>query len=100
MKIEQLFSMDGYTFDEGIAFLRLCQAPEGVVMHIATTHNRSHLHSEIHKMLRMPGTMRLLQEKGFGREEVPPVQESNESAPKSNESVPKSNENEPKSDDK
>lgn len=100
MKIEQLFSMDGYTFDEGIAFLRLCQAPEGVVIHIATTHNRSHLHSEIHKMLRMPGTMRLLQEKGFGREEVPPVQESNESAPKSNESVPKSNENEPKSDDK
>jgi hypothetical protein len=97
MKIEQLFSMDGYTFDEGIAFLRLCQAPEGVVMHIATTHNRSHLHSEIHKMLRMPGTMRLLQEKGFGREEVPPVQESNESAPKSNESVPKSNESVPKS---
>jgi AAA ATPase containing von Willebrand factor type A (vWA) domain len=91
--------MDGYTFDEGIAFLRLCQAPEGVVMHIATTHNRSHLHSEIHKMLRMPGTMRLLQEKGFGREEVPPVQESNESAPKSNESVPKSNEIEPKSND-
>ena len=69
MNLEHLNSMDGYTFDEGVAFLRLCQAPEGVVMHIASTHNKSHLHSEIHKQLRMPGTMRLLKEKGFGREE-------------------------------
>ena len=112
MKIEQLFSMDGYTFDEGIAFLRLCQAPEGVVMHIASTHNQSHLHSEIHKQLRMPGTMRLLREKGFYREEnrgnLPqtsqnspnPIEpKSNEIEPKSDENEQKSNGNEPESDD-
>lgn len=105
-KIEQFNSMDGYTFDEGVAFLRLCQAPEGVVMHIASTHNKSHLHSEIHKQLRMPGTMRLLQEKGFGREEVPTVPESHKIEPKTHENTqkldkiePKSNENEPKSDE-
>ena len=60
--------MDGYTFDEGIAVLRLCNAPLGVIRHIAATHNRSHLHSEIHKQLRMPGIMHLLKEKGYGRE--------------------------------
>ena len=104
--------MDGYTFDEGIAFLRLCHAPEGVVMHIASTHNKSHLHSEIHKQLRMPGTMRLLKEKGFGRVENRgnltqishdfPNEETTESniiEPKSNEIGPKKDENEPKSND-
>ena len=103
--------MDGYTFDEGVAFLRLCHAPEGVVMHIASTHNKSHLHSEIHKQLRMPGTMRFLKEKGFGREEnrgnFPQIPqnspnvgtvESNTIEPKSDKIEPKSNENEPKSD--
>ena len=92
MKIEQLYSMDGYTFDEGVAFLLLVKAPLGVVNHLKATHNKSHLHSEIHKQLRMPNTMRLLKEKGF--DTVPkPV----EIEPKSNESVPKSNEIEPKS---
>ena len=61
--------MDGYTFDEGIAFLVLVRAPFGVINYLKSTHNRSHLHSEIHKQLRMPDTMRLLKEKGFGREE-------------------------------
>lgn len=111
MKIEQLYSMDGYTFDEGVAFLRLCHAPEGVVMHIASTHNKSHLHSEIHKQLRMPGTMRLLKEKGFGREEnkgnIPQIPqnspnvgtvESNTIEPKSDKIEPKQDDNEPKSD--
>ena len=104
--------MDGYTFDEGVAFLRLCQAPEGVVMHIASTHNNSHLHSEIHTQLRMPGTMRLLKEKGFGREEnrgnLPQIPqnfpnvgtvESNTIEPKSDKIEPKSDKIEPKSDE-
>ena len=68
LKLENFKSMDGYTFEEGVAFLRLCRAPNGVIHHIASTHNRSHLHSEIHKALRIPGTMRLLREKGIGRE--------------------------------
>lgn len=46
--------MDGYTFDEGIAFLVLVKAPIGVINHLKATHNRSHLHSEIHKQLRFP----------------------------------------------
>lgn len=46
--------MDGYTFDEGIAFLVLVKAPMGVINHLKATHNRSHLHSEIHKQLRFP----------------------------------------------
>ena len=45
--------MDGYTFDEGIAFLVLVKAPLGVINHLKATHNRSHLHSEIHKQLRL-----------------------------------------------
>ena len=94
MKIEQLYSMDGYTFDEGIAFLLLAKAPLGVVNHLKVTHNKSNLHSEIHKQLRMPNTMRLLKEKGFDT-----VPKSIEIEPKSNESVPKSNETEPESND-
>ena len=46
--------MDGYTFDEGVAFLLLVKAPLGVVNHLKTTHNKSNLHSEIHKQLRIP----------------------------------------------
>lgn len=60
MKIEQLYSMDGYTFDEGVAFLLLVQAPIGVIKHLQKTHNRSHLHSEIHKQLRLPRTKEIL----------------------------------------
>ena len=84
--------MDGYTFSEGIAFLLLVKAPLGVVNHLKVTHNKSNLHSEIHKQLRMPSTMRLLKEKGFDT-----VPKSVEIEPKSNESVPKSNEIEPES---
>ena len=54
MNVEHLQSMDGYTFDEGIAFLVLVKAPLGVIKHLKATHNRSHLHSEIHKQLRFP----------------------------------------------
>ena len=54
MNVEHLQSMDGYTFDEGIAFLVLVKAPMGVINHLKATHNRSHLHSEIHKQLRFP----------------------------------------------
>lgn len=52
--LEKFNSLDGYTFDEGIAFLVLVKAPRGVINHLKTTHNRSHLHSEIHKQLRIP----------------------------------------------
>lgn len=69
MNVEHFRSMDGYTFDEGVAFLVLVRAPFGVINYLKSTHNRSHLHSEIHKQLRMPGTLRLLKEKGFGLEE-------------------------------
>lgn len=48
--------MDGYTFDEGVAFLVLVQSPVGVINHIKATHNRKQLHSEIHRMLRIPRT--------------------------------------------
>lgn len=60
--------MDGYTFEEGVAFLVLVNAPRGVINHIKATHNRNQLHSEIHKHLRMPRTLRILKEKGFGME--------------------------------
>ncbi len=61
--------MDGYTFDEGVALLVLVKAPFGVVNYLKTTHNRNHLHSEIHKQLRMPGVQRILKENGYYREE-------------------------------
>ena len=63
MDIKSLQNHDGYTFDEGVAILTMCQASPGVVQHIMRTHNKSHLHSEIHKMLRMPGVMQLLRSK-------------------------------------
>lgn len=68
-RIEQFNSMDGYTFDEGVALLVLVKAPFGVVNYLKTTHNRNHLHSEIHKQLRMPGVQRILKENGYYREE-------------------------------
>ena len=52
--------MDGYSFEEGVAFLALVKAPLGVIKHLQKTHNRSHLHSEIHKMLRLPRTKEIL----------------------------------------
>lgn len=66
--INHFKTMESYTFEEGVAFLALCNVSRGVVRHITATHNRSHLHSEIHKTLRMPGIMRLLKEKGHVRE--------------------------------
>ena len=63
MDIKSLQNPDGYTFDEGVAILTMCQASPGVVQHIMRTHNKNHLHSEIHKMLRMPGVMQLLKSK-------------------------------------
>ena len=66
--IEHFNSMDGYTFDEGVAFLALVKSPIGVIRHIKATHNKNQLHSEIHRMLRMSATMRLLKEKGYGKE--------------------------------
>lgn len=72
MNVEHFRSMDGYTFDEGIAFLVLVKAPMGVVKYLKTTRNRSNLHSEIHKQLRMPRVLRMLKEKGcfYGGNEV------------------------------
>ena len=54
MRVEQFQKMESYTFAEGIAFLALVKSPRGVINHLKTTHNRSHLHSEIHKQLRIP----------------------------------------------
>lgn len=81
--------MDGYTFDEGVAFLRLCQTPEGVVMHLVSTHNRNHLHSEIHKQLRNPNVRRLMNENARFSHENTSI--SHEIRTKSDEIKPKSN---------
>lgn len=69
--------MDGYTFDEGVSVLRLLGAPDGMIRHIVSTHNRSHLHSEIHKMLRIPGTMRMVKGKGYNFVETPAPESDN-----------------------
>lgn len=109
--LEKFNSLDGYTFEEGIAFLVLVKAPRGVINHLKTTHNRSHLHSEIHKQLRIPRVKDFVR-KNFeipSSEETPSVEstksrqhestkkENIEIKPKSNEIEPKSNEIEPKS---
>lgn len=88
--------MDGYTFDEGIAFLVLVRAPRGVINHLNATHNRNQLHSEIHKQLRIPRTMRLLKDAGYSRETEQSVSDI---VPESNEIEPKSDEIEPKPDE-
>lgn len=90
--------MDGYTFDEGIAFLVLVKAPLGVINHLKTTHNRSHLHSEIHKQLRFQRVKEIVR-RNMGNS--PQISSNSPIAnePKSNEIEPKSNENEPKSDE-
>lgn len=62
MELERLNTMDGYTFDEGVAILNLCNDAPGVVRHIAKTHNKSILHSRIHKLLRMPGNRKRVQD--------------------------------------
>lgn len=104
-KIEQFNSMDGYTFDEGIAFLVLVKAPLGVINHLKATHNRSHLHSEIHKQLRFPRVKEIVRRNMGNSYQIssnsPIVNEpkSNEIEPKSNEIAPKSNEIKPKSND-
>ena len=105
MNLEHLNSMDGYTFDEGIAFLVLVKAPLGVINHLKTTHNRSHLHSEIHKQLRFPRVKEIVRRNMGNSPQIssnfPIANEpkSNEIEPKSNEIAPKSNEIKPNSND-
>lgn len=97
--------MDGYTFDEGIAFLVLVKAPLGVINHLKATHNRSHLHSEIHKQLRFPRVKEIVRRNMGNSPQIssnfPIANEpkSNEIAPKSNEIKPNSNDDEPDSDE-
>lgn len=98
--------MDGYSFDEGVAFLVLVKAPLGVIKHLQKTHNRSHLHSEIHKQLRLPRTKEILRKNAMEMKgnfpQIPsnsPIEietESNENEPKSDENEPKPDKNEPK----
>lgn len=93
--------MDGYSFDEGVAFLVLVKAPLGVIKHLQKTHNRSHLHSEIHKQLRLPRTKEILRKNAMEMKGNFPQIPSNspiEIEPESNEIETKSDENEPKSD--
>ena len=105
MNLEHLNSMDGYTFDEGIAFLVLVKAPLGVINHLKATHNRSHLHSEIHKQLRFPRVKEIVRHNMGNSPQIssnfPIANEpkSNEIEPKSNEIAPKSNEIKPNSND-
>ena len=93
--------MDGYSFDEGVAFLVLVKAPLGVIKHLQKTHNRSHLHSEIHKQLRLPRTKEILRKNAMEMKGNFPQIPSNspiEIETKSDENKPKSDENEPKPD--
>ena len=94
--------MDGYSFDEGVAFLVLVKAPLGVIKHLQKTHNRSHLHSEIHKQLRLPRTKEILRKNAMEMKGNFPQIPSNspiEIEPESNKIETKSDENEPKSND-
>lgn len=97
MKIDlnRFKTMESYTFDEGVAFLILCSVPLGVIGHLKSTHNRNNLHAEIHKALRMPGTMRLLKEKGVLRLQAPAVPKPKENVPKPVEKVQESAESVP-----
>lgn len=91
--------MDGYSFDEGVAFLVLVKAPLGVIKHLQKTHNRSHLHSEIHKQLRLPRTKEILRKNAMEMKGNFPQIPSNspiEIEPKSDENEPKPDKNEPK----
>ena len=96
--LEKFNTMDGYTFDEGIAFLVLVKAPLGVINHLKATHNRSHLHSEIHKQLRFPRVKEIVHRNMGNSPQISsnfPI--ANE--PKSNEIKPNSNDDEPDSDE-
>lgn len=68
MNVEKFNQMESYTFDEGVAFLVLVKAPVGVINHLKTTHNRNHLHGEIHKQLRLPKVKQLLKQQGCDSE--------------------------------
>ena len=96
--LEQFNTMDGYTFDEGIAFLVLVKAPRGVINHLKATHNRSHLHSEIHKQLRIPRVKDIVRQ-NLGNSPNISSNFPKGNDPKSNEIEPKSNENNPDSND-
>ena len=90
--------MDGYTFDEGIAFLVFVKAPLGVINHLKATHNRSNLHSEIHKQLRFPRVKEIVRRNMGNSPQISsnfPI--ANE--PKSDKIEPKSDENEPEQDE-
>ncbi len=99
MKSIELFNaMDGYTFDEGIAFLVLVKAPLGVINYLKSTHNRNHLHAEIHKQLRLPSVRQTLKKKGYGiaPKPAPIEQKPAEIEPKPTEIEPKPTEIEQK----
>lgn len=96
--LEKFNAMDGYTFEEGIAFLVLVKAPLGVINHLKATHNRSHLHSEIHKQLRFPRVKEIVR-RNMGNSPIVNEPKSNEIEPKSNENDQDSNENNPDSND-
>ena len=105
VKIEHLNSMDGYSFEEGVAFLALVKAPLGVIKHLQKTHNRSHLHSEIHKMLRLPRTKEILRKNDLTPVTIvaSPVESTmanNDEIPKDDDTIkePNPDENEPRSD--
>ena len=68
MNAEKFNKMESYTFDEGVAFLVFVKAPVGVINHLKTTHNRNHLHGEIHKQLRFPKVKQLLKQQGCDSE--------------------------------
>lgn len=93
--LEKFNTMDGYTFDEGIAFLVLVKAPLGVINHLKATHNRSHLHSEIHKQLRFPRVKGIVR-KNFKIPKSTPVEST---IARKDESTQDSNEINPNSDD-
>lgn len=90
--LEKFNSLDGYTFEEGIAFLVLVKAPLGVINHLKATHNRSHLHSEIHKQLRFTRVKEIVR-RNMGNFPQIPSNSPIVNEPKSNEIEPKSNDN-------
>ena len=100
--------MDGYTFEEGVAALVLMRAPKGVINQIERRHNRSQLHSELHRLLRFPSNRDLLKKSEIAKistkfhdipQTEPTKQESTAIEQKSDEIEQKSDEIEPKSND-
>lgn len=85
MNVEKFNQMESYTFDEGVAFLVLVKAPVGVINHLKTTHNRNHLHGEIHKQLRLPKVKQMLKQQGCDDvEQEPVIAESSQKETESN----------------